>query len=55
MNAQRRFMFIFTVVFLFVCSAAAWGKALEFAQRAEDLGFSSVRLARIDIALHFIS
>jgi CubicO group peptidase (beta-lactamase class C family) len=43
--------FSFSFIFLFVCSAAVWGKALEMAKKPEVLGFSSERLARIDKAI----
>ncbi len=51
MKRQRRFILIFSVVFLFVYTTNVWCKALELAKRPEDLGFSSERLTRIDKAL----
>ena len=51
MKTQRRFIFIFSIIFLFVCSTTTWGKTLELAKKPEALGFSSERLARIDKAL----
>ncbi len=46
MKTQRRFIFIFSIIFLFVCSATVWGKALELAKNPEALGFSSERLTQ---------
>ena len=51
MKAQRRFVFLFTVIFLFTSSVAVWGKTLEMAKRPEALGFSSERLTQIDKTL----
>jgi len=51
MKTQRRFIFIFSVIFLFVCSASVWGKPLELAKNPEALGFSSERLIQIDKTL----
>jgi len=51
MKTQRRFIFIFSVIFLFVCSASVWGKPLELAKKPEALGFSSERLIQIDKTL----
>jgi CubicO group peptidase (beta-lactamase class C family) len=51
MKTQRRIIFIFSLIFLFACSAVGWGKDLEMAKSPEDLGFSSERLARIDKAI----
>ncbi|MGA3086761.1 MAG: serine hydrolase domain-containing protein [Thermodesulfobacteriota bacterium] len=51
MKTQRCFIFVFSFIFLFVCSAAVWGKPLEMAKNPEALGFSSERLTRIDKTL----
>jgi CubicO group peptidase (beta-lactamase class C family) len=51
MKSQRRFIFVFSVIFLFLFSAIGWGKDLEMAKSPEDLGFSSERLTQIDKTL----
>jgi CubicO group peptidase (beta-lactamase class C family) len=51
MKSQRRSIFVFSVIFLFLFTAIGWGKDLEMAKSPEDLGFSSERLAQIDKTL----